>query len=375
MSKLNKTIPRLSVSIAAVVLIAIISLPFARGSHHFETALIQGSPAFDLTDVYVFPSERSGYTAFVVDFNPSVTSEKDNPFASDGLYSLHISSKKDLSEGMTLTFRVAGDTIAVGKVNGANEGVGSIGEKIGTFNLGIGTELNNGIKVWAGPISDPFMGNCVGLQRQHIAEATGVHNPDAYDNKADFFYGKGVGSIVIELPNILLGPEVFLFATIAKRLQDSWVQMNRMANPLLTHVFMSADIANTIEHVQHRPDSDVMRRSAIQGATLRMVSLAGTQPKGAVAYVDTVASRLLPDLIGFTVGKPAHYAAGSMGGRKLADDVMDSQLTLFWGNEMTDGANNNSDRRQDRFPYVLPLSAQPDGKPIGYAKTQASCKP
>ena len=30
-------------------------------SHHFESTLSQAGPALDLQDVYVFPSERSGY--------------------------------------------------------------------------------------------------------------------------------------------------------------------------------------------------------------------------------------------------------------------------------------------------------------------------
>lgn len=53
--------------------------------------------------------------------------------------------------------------------------------------------------------------------------------------------------------------------------------------------------------------------------------------------------RLLPDLIGYTVGEPAEYSAGTMGGRSLADDVMDSQISLFWGKTMTDGSNSNAD--------------------------------
>jgi hypothetical protein len=217
--------------------------------------------------------------------------------------------------------------------------------------------------VWAGMIRDPFMGNCVGLARQHVSEASGRFNPNAYDNKVDFFEPRANGSLVVEVPNSMLGKSVYFYATTAKHAYGDWIQINRMANPLQTHIFMHFDAQNTLEHVTHRPDTDGMRSSAIAGHVLRMVTMAGTQKGNEVAYADDTVKRLLPDLIGYTVGGPAKYSAGTMGGRTLADDVMDSQISLFWGKTMTDGANSNADRFQASFPYVIALSTLPGGKP------------
>ena len=210
------------------------------------------------------------------------------------------------------------------------------------------------------------MGNCVGLARQHVSEASGKFNANAYDNKVDFFEPRTTGSFVVEVPNSMLGDNIYVYATTAKRGVDDWVQINRMAHPLMTHMFMHFDAQNTLEHVSHRPDSDAMRTSAISGHVLRMVTMAGTHNRDAVAYTDDVVKRLLPDLIGYTVGGSANYAAGTMGGRGLADDVMNSQISLFWGKTMTDGANDNTDRHQASFPYVIALSTLPSGKPPGF---------
>ena len=120
----------------------------AMASHHFDSSLSQGNPALDLTDLFVFPAERKGYTAFVVDFNPTAKLDDKSPLAPDGLYSIHIARSADLSQGMTLTFRMAGDKVRVGKVLGANEGVGSAGEEIGLAAVGTAATLPNGMRLW-----------------------------------------------------------------------------------------------------------------------------------------------------------------------------------------------------------------------------------
>ena len=119
---LNKI--RWAVAAAAFGAMLAISPP-ASASHHFESTLSQSSPASDLLDVYVFPSERSGYTVFIITMNPHVEPGSTSPFDDNGLYSLHVGKDKALSSGVTVTFQFTGNKGRVGLVGGANEGVGS----------------------------------------------------------------------------------------------------------------------------------------------------------------------------------------------------------------------------------------------------------
>ncbi len=361
------------VKIAIFGVLLAISLT-ASASHHFESEFAAASPVYDLTDVYVFPSERSDHTVFIANINPNVEPGGVSPFADDGLYNLHIGKDQALTNGMTLTFQFTGNTGRVGLVAGANEDVGTRGEAIGEVTLGKSTIIDKGLKVWVGAIRDPFMGNCVGLARQHVSVRSGKFNPNVYDNKVDFFEPRTVGSIVVEVPNTMLGDHVYFYATSAKYDGHNWIQINRLANPLITHIFMHFDVQNTLEHVSQRPDSDDMRTSAISGHVLRMVTMGETHKHDAIAYTDGIVKRLLPDLIGYAVGESANYSAGSMGGRGLADDVMDEQISLFWGKKMTDGANDNADRFQAGFPYVIALSTLSDGKPPGFDQ-RPGCAP
>lgn len=127
-----------------ILVLAALAVTFAYGSHHFESALSQGGPEFDLTDVYVFPSERSGHTAFIVNVNPNIEPGVVSPFDDNGLYSFHIGQDQALSKGMTLTFQFTGTKGRVGLVNGANEGVGSRGSMIGEVNIGQAAEVGKG---------------------------------------------------------------------------------------------------------------------------------------------------------------------------------------------------------------------------------------
>lgn len=124
----NKT--RWAVATAALGAVLAISGSIS-ASQHFESALSQAGPAFDLTDVYVFPSERSGYTVFIANVNPHVEPGSASPFDDSALYSLHIGEDQALSKGMTLTFQFTGSKGRVGLVSGANEGVGPRGSAKG----------------------------------------------------------------------------------------------------------------------------------------------------------------------------------------------------------------------------------------------------
>ena len=94
---------------------------------------------------------------------------------------------------------------------------------------------------------------------------------------------------------------------------------------------------------------------SISNRVLRTVSLAKTK-RNPVAYADKVANMLMPDVLTYKVGTSARYGVDRRNGRKLSDDGMDVVLSIFSGTKVTDYANENSDRRQASFPYVMPVN-------------------
>jgi len=158
----------------------------------------------------------------------------------------------------------------------------------------------------------------------------------------------------MEVPNAMLPKKMFVYASTAMYNIDKWVQINRMANPLMTHLFMDNNKMEISEHVGHRPDRDSTRLYAVSGMVLRAVSL-DKKLSDPVAYADSVATKLLPDMIAYERGTKASYSFENINGRKPGDDAMDALLSIFLGRKVTDNSNT-FDRHPSKFPYFVPIS-------------------
>ncbi|KZN43076.1 DUF4331 family protein [Pseudoalteromonas luteoviolacea] len=322
-------------------------------SHHFESKLAQQYPQFDLTDMFVFDSQRQGYTAFMMDVNPTTKDRAD--FGENGVYSFHIANGNSLSAGgITITVNLQGEQLVFGLADGANQAIGMKGKEFGRAAIGKASKFKNGIKVWSGAAHDPFVGNSegiIGFLTTLIGE--GKLELSKFSKGVDLFKDFRSSIILIEVPNKMLPKNIQVYATSAMYNVDQWVQVNRVANPLVTHLFLANNKMEVSEHVHHRPDSDASRRYAISGMVLRAVALDGKR-KDLVEYSDSVAEQLLPDMISYTVGSRAEYSYSNINGRKPSDDAMDAVLSLFMGRKVTDHANTFN-RHPNKFPYVVPV--------------------
>lgn len=326
-------------------------------SHHFESDIARKHPQFDLTDLFVFESRTPGKTVFVLDANPATGKDGKAAFGENGLYNIHIATDRSLASGLTLTFRFSNGGVVIGRLATPNAPLGTEGEQLG-FAASGEARLPNGMRVWTGAARDPFVGNGAGLTKFRAALAKGRYDIASFAEGKDLFAAANSSIIVLEVPNAMLPKDMQVFASSAMQLNGHWIQVNRLANPLLTHLFLVSDEVVAGDHVRHRPDDDAQRLLPLSGNVLRAVTLAGTE-KDPVAYADGVAQRLLPDLLPYKVGTKARFAAGSVNGRRPTDDAMDAMLTLFSGKTVTDGANT-FDRHPGQFPYVVPL--KPSGR-------------
>lgn len=340
----------------ATVLAGGVLFSSARASHHFESLLAKQFPAYDLTDLYVFDAEKPGRTVFLMDVNPTTKGDGKPVLGENGVYSFHIASNRNMTgKGLTITAHVEGSELAIGVVDRANPAVGTLGNEVGRVPIGAEKVLGNGIRVWSGAARDPFVGNSDGIIKFNREFDESTLDLRAFENAKDLFTTFYTTALVMEVPNELLPSEIAVFASSAMYNIDKWEQVNRLANPLMTHLFMHNNPMEVSEHVGHRPDRDITRKYALSGNVLKAVVLDG-RIKDPVAYADSIANRLLPDMLTYKVGTKAAYTVDSLNGRRPSDDAMDVALSLFVGRAVTDYANT-FDRHPKTFPYVAPVVA------------------
>jgi uncharacterized protein DUF4331 len=346
----------LSLTSVLVLILGIIaqSVP-AFASHHFESDLAKKYPQFDLTDMFVFKSEQSGYTAFMMNVNPTTGKDGNTAFGENGVYSFHIASSKQLNaDGLTITAYLDSGKLAFGIAEGANQAIGTKGQLFGKAEVGKESKFDNGIRVWSGAAQDTFVGNSegiIGFMTKLLGE--GTFDLSTFNKGVDLFKDFQSSVIIVEVPNKMLPKSIHVYVSSAMYNTDQWVQVNRLAHPLLTHMFMANNKMEVSEHIQHRPDSDLTRAYAVSGTVLRAVAL-DNKLSNPVAYADSVAAKLLPDMISYNVGTEAAYSFEAINGRKPNDDAMDAALSMFVGRQVTDNANTFN-RHPKTFPYVMPI--------------------
>jgi hypothetical protein len=337
-----------------------LALPAAWASHHFESPAAKQHPQFDLTDIFVFESEKKGHTTFMMDVNPTTGSDGVARFGENGVYSFNIAQDKDASgEGLTITAHLKGGRFVFGlSREGVNLPVGVKGTPFGEASIGSAQTFANGVRVWTGAARDPFVGNGAGLDVLRAGLTAGKLDLEGFKPGQNRFEKLNSSVIVVEVPNTMLPQTLYFYATTAFYNVDKWEQVNRMANPLMTHLFMYDNDMEKYEHVGHGPDVDAKRRYAVSSVVLRALTLdAQSTVTDKVAYADGLAASLLPDVIPYRTGTAASFGFKGINGRKPSDDAMDVQLSRLLGRPVTDHANT-FDHQPASFPYVVKLGAQ-----------------
>src|SRR5271170_6035980 len=213
-------------------------------SHHYSGPNIgfpRGDARLDLTDLYAFPKPGDpGKSILIMDVHPSVgvnppgptTSE---PFAPEARYELKIDTDGDSVANITYEVRLApveggGQTSTLRRVEGA-QAAETGGGKVIVEGMPVSTGAEGHIadaddhRFFAGWRSDPFFFDVQGTLN-NFQFTTG-----------DFFADKDICSIVLEVPNSLLGAkEVGLWARtlIPDSAGGGWVQADRGARPSQT---------------------------------------------------------------------------------------------------------------------------------------------
>jgi hypothetical protein len=336
-------------------------------SHHLDTPLAGKSGQLFIDDLYVFPGE--GSTVFIMDVNSDVNGHHAEPgFHPEARYEIKVHF--DGADYEELTYRVSfGAADAGGQQalelhaltgESAREDA-KPGDLVLTGRTGE-MATANGIRLWAGKISDSFYIDLSLLAIVNGAVAKGAA-PDLAawnpENAQNSFGGTSVRTIVLEVPHShpLLRPGAKAGVWCATKLATDaggWRQINRAGHPMMWPIFWPDDTQFTNPANTRHPSQDAAEDgSHFAGLVAAVTAAAGTvgDPQ---AYGQAVAAELLPDVLPDVVGTQATFGFAARNGRTLADNAPEVMLSLVTGTAVPSGLTPAvaQDLRGDSFPYV-----------------------
>lgn len=341
-------------------------------SHHFDTPTAREDPRINLCDFYLFPG-RAGSTVMVMTVNPNAGQSAPDTFRDEGLYAFRFDLNGDAREELSFKVRFGavlhGDdehhahaqSFEMRRASGPAAASGADGELIAAGQTGRVVEAGAGVQAFAGLAPDLFAGDAMALGefRTGFFEK-GTFHPQAFQNRKNFFGGRNVTAIVLEVPTPLIGlGRVHGWATASLHGHAPEIQVSRWGLPLITNIFMP-DPAMREDFNRAAPVEDVSRFSAqIADVAARLTRLAGSaaDPNG---YGRMLAERLCPVTLPYDLDTAANFGVDGFNGRGLADDVMDVMLTLATNMPLADGVAPDRSRMRDEFPYFgEPFAAPP----------------
>jgi hypothetical protein len=309
---------------------------------HLDAPVLRaaGQGGRDINDVYVFQAPNNpANTVLVMTVNPFAGVM--NPFGTISPrtfdpaveYQFQIDNNgdavTDVTYTTTFTAPVAGSQTATATRNGAS---------VATGNTGTNLAVTGGGMLHAGLFEDPFFFDLVGFNNGF--NFTG----------ADTFAKADVSAIVLEVPSSALtaGPNTNI--GVWARTVVGGNQVDRMGRPAINTALIGSSRKD--EFNLGAPAND----AAAFGTDVRarIQALNG----GDVTHANNVAGALLPDILTFDTSS----ASGFLNGRRLADDVIDAELTLLTNSSppIGDGVNANDTAFRSVFPYLAAPNLIPE---------------
>ena len=319
-------------------------------SHHYsgpDFGFPRGDSRLDLTDLYAFPKPGDGSKSIlVIDVHPSASVDAPSPttaepFSPEALYELKIDTNGDSVADIAYRVRFSSinggqQTATLRRVDGPEAARTGDDGQIIVEGAPVSTGLEacvteaGGYRFFAGWRSDPFFFDTLGALNN--LQFTGH----------DFFAGKDVCSIVMEVPNSALGAKgLALWARTLDGADGSWVQADRGARPAQTP-FLAGDAREA--YLAAEPSDDA-RFVAVFAHALEHT---GGYP---AAEAQRVARTLLPDLLSYDPTRAARFPDN---GRTLTDDVQDVFLGILTNGKVTEDKVGHHDDLLQEFPYLGP---------------------
>jgi hypothetical protein len=293
-------------------------------------------PRTDITDLYIFqkPGDPTK-SILILDVNPEAPIHA-NAFDPQASYEFKIDTNGDFEA--EIAFHVVFTTIDDGQqtatlyrpTDEAARSTGSIGEIIiqdapVSFTQEARITIEGQYHFFAGLRSEPF-----------FADPTGFFNNLQWSGH-DFWAGKNVFGIVLEVPNSALGPnqQIGIWGRTMASVDGTLTPVNQMGRPGNNALRQEAD-TNTTPPAQQR--ERFFSQYVVMFQTF--------------GYTEAEATRLslewLPDIL------PYNYmsAEGYPNGRQITDDIADNLLEIITQGKMKDDLIHPHTDYLPKFPYL-----------------------
>jgi hypothetical protein len=304
----------------------------------------------DLTDVFAFRSaDDPDKTVLIIDSNPTsapppIPAPTTGPeFYPGAVYRINIDTDGDTQADVAFTFtfsayengRQTGTAwVATGDLARQAEPAGDVlAESIQVSFDGTARPVEAGqVRLFAGLRSDPF-----------FADVEGALHGFVWTGHDDFA-GNDVDSIVLEVPNSMLGdgPVIGVWASISRRRDGELEQMDRGGNPTI-NPFINPDGEKNLFN-SRQPADDVAN---YLGPWTELLKKAGGYSQEAAT---AAAMQVLPDVLQYDRTKPAAYPNG----RGLTDDVYSMRFAWLSNGKIPPSGLQPHGDLLGRFPYVGP---------------------
>jgi len=352
----------------------------------------------DITDVYAFRSPtNSANTVLVLNVNGvaspgEVAPGPDRTFARGApavgntkfvLYDLNIDNDGDAVADIVLSTRFgAPQADGVQELEVRNNGKllipKDLGRSTGFSEATPYVATSDGVSVFAGQRDDPFFFDLLGfLNITKALDAFGLDN-DPNNNaesfvgcmtpRSDFFLGRNVSSIVLEVPSSILTGGGDSSIGVWGTTMSGGEQIERMGRPAINTVFIpnnpippdravdgKASKKNTFNQSEPVNDQANFRTEVVDTLTVlfSLNNQGGPIPvdddnADDAGKINGLANFLLPDILTINTAS----GAGFPNGRGLADDVIDTELGLITEGLVTTDCVANDSTFLGSFPYL-----------------------
>ena len=334
-------------------------------SHHFDTPTAREDPRLNLCDFYLFAGSAAATTAMAMTVNPAAHADTVAPFRDEAVYAFRFDTDGDRCEDVSFKVRFgelphrpsnAGDLdnlqrYDVYRAEHAPDGLH--GDVVAAAQVNQIASGENGIRVFAGVVSDPFAGDAAALEAFKAAFANGSYRPEVFRNRINFFHDRTIAAIVLEVPNRLIANDarVSAWSTVSLFGHAPERQVARWGLPLLTHIYLGDEAARE-RFNQSLPSDDHSVFSSSIVSTVRNYAAAAGTTDDPEAYGRRIAALFGSLTLPYELGTVASFDYAGFNGRALRDNVMDNMLSLLTNSPLGTGIAPDPTRFSHIFPYL-----------------------